>query len=257
MGCSTSHNLGESMSIAPGSGLRGLALSLVVGVTFLVGCSSQASTSSAESAPAPPPPSINSPSPSAAPSSPSTTTTYKEPPVRRITINGKLTSCDRAFVGGGWYCWNGKIIPSSQNQPDWFCPYRGDTCNPKPNPLSPRPRAAYGGGVPAQPPGSSGLDTSTDDGFDPDNCTFDGVPLYGSVYFASSPASADITVYFTSSVSADLDVYEASSSLSASSCGRWYPTRSPVSADLKVYVTRSPSADISVREVSYSTGAGT
>jgi hypothetical protein len=90
-------------------------------------------------------------------------------------------------------------------------------------------------------------------------CSYNGIPLYGSVYFTSSSYSADFSVYVSSSsYSADLSVYITSSSYSANSCGLWYPVSSSYSADFTVYLTSSSySADFSIYRTSSSYSAGT
>lgn len=79
-------------------------------------------------------------------------------------------------------------------------------------------------------------------------CYFNGKKLWGSVYFTSSSAFADVTIYFTSSSAfADLNVYSVSSASFASSCGLWYSTSSASFADLTVYVASSSAfADLNV-----------
>lgn len=91
------------------------------------------------------------------------------------------------------------------------------------------------------------------------NCSYNGIPLYGRVYFTSSSYSADFSVYVSSSsYSSDLRVYLASSSYSANSCGLWYPVSSSYSADFTVYLTSSSySADFSIYRTSSSYSAGT
>jgi hypothetical protein len=90
-------------------------------------------------------------------------------------------------------------------------------------------------------------------------CSYNGIPLYGSVYFTSSSYSADFSVYVSSSsYSSDLSVYLTSSSYSANSCGLWYPVSSSYSADFTVYLTSSSySADFSIYRTSSSYSAGT
>lgn len=90
-------------------------------------------------------------------------------------------------------------------------------------------------------------------------CSYNGIPLYGSVYFTSSSYSADFSVYVSSSsYSSDLSVYLTSSSYSANSCGLWYPVSSSYSADFTVYLTSSAySADFSIYRTSSSYSAGT
>ncbi len=90
-------------------------------------------------------------------------------------------------------------------------------------------------------------------------CSYNGIPLYGSVYFTSSSYSADFSVYLSSSsYSSDLSVYFTSSSYSANSCGLWYPVSSSYSADFTVYLTSSSySADFSIYRTSSSYSAGT
>jgi hypothetical protein len=90
-------------------------------------------------------------------------------------------------------------------------------------------------------------------------CSYNGIPLYGSVYFTSSSYSADFSVYVSSSsYSSDLSVYLTSSSYSANSCGLWYPVNSSYSADFTVYLTSSSySADFSIYRTSSSYSAGT
>ena len=90
-------------------------------------------------------------------------------------------------------------------------------------------------------------------------CSYNGIPLYGNVYFTSSSYSADFSVYVTSSsYSSDLSVYLTSSSYSANSCGLWYPVSSSYSADFTVYLTSSSySADFSIYRTSSSYSAGT
>ena len=90
-------------------------------------------------------------------------------------------------------------------------------------------------------------------------CSYNGIPLYGSVYFTSSSYSADFSVYVSSSsYSSDLSVYLTSSSYSANSCGLWYQVSSSYSADFTVYLTSSSySADFSIYRTSSSYSAGT
>ncbi len=90
-------------------------------------------------------------------------------------------------------------------------------------------------------------------------CSYNGIPLYGSVYFTSSSYSADFSVYLSSSsYSSDLSVYLTSSSYSANSCGLWYPVSSSYSADFTVYLTSSSYlADFSIYRTSSSYSAGT
>ena len=90
-------------------------------------------------------------------------------------------------------------------------------------------------------------------------CSYNGIPLYGNVYFTSSSYSADFSVYVTSSsYSSDLSVYLTSSSYSANSCGLWYPVSSSYSAYFTVYLTSSSySADFSIYRTSSSYSAGT
>ena len=90
-------------------------------------------------------------------------------------------------------------------------------------------------------------------------CSFNGIPLYGSVYFTSSSYLADFSVYVSSSsFLSDLDVYITSSSYSANSCGLWYPTSSSYLADFTVYLTSSSYlADFSIYLTSSSFSAGT
>jgi hypothetical protein len=103
---------------------------------------------------------------------------------------------------------------------------------------------------------NSGLGSSSSGLF---GCSYNGVPLYGSVYFTSSSYSADFSVYVSSSsYSSDLSVYLTSSSYSANSCGLWYPVSSSYSADFTVYLTSSSySADFSIYRTSSSYSAGT
>jgi hypothetical protein len=90
-------------------------------------------------------------------------------------------------------------------------------------------------------------------------CSYNGIPLYGSVYFTSSSYSADFSVFVSSSsYSSDLSVYLTSSSYSANSCGLWHPVSSSYSADFTVYLTSSSySADFSIYRTSSSYSAGT
>jgi hypothetical protein len=103
---------------------------------------------------------------------------------------------------------------------------------------------------------SSGLGSSSSGLY---GCSYNGIPLYGSVYFTSSSYSADFSVYVSSSsYSSDLSVYLTSSSYSANSCGLWYPVSSSYSADFTVYLTNSSySADFSIYRTSSSYSAGT
>ena len=90
-------------------------------------------------------------------------------------------------------------------------------------------------------------------------CSFNGIPLYGSVYFTSSSYLADFSVYLSSlSYLSDLDVYFTGTSYSANSCGLWYPTSSSYLADFTVYLTNSSYlADFSIYRTSSSYSAGT
>ena len=103
---------------------------------------------------------------------------------------------------------------------------------------------------------SSGIGSSSSGLY---RCSFNGVPLYGSVYFTSSSYLADFSVYVSSSsYLSDLDVYITSSSYSANSCGLWYPTSSSYLADFTVYLTSSSYlADFSIYLTSSSYSAGT
>jgi hypothetical protein len=103
---------------------------------------------------------------------------------------------------------------------------------------------------------SSGLGSSSSGLY---GCTYNGIPLYGSVYFTSSSYSADFSVYVSSSsYSSDLSVYLTSSSYSANSCGLWYAVSSSYSADFTVYLTSSSySADFSIYQTRSSYSAGT
>lgn len=91
------------------------------------------------------------------------------------------------------------------------------------------------------------------------SCTFNGKNLFGSVYFASSPAFVDFTVYSASSPAyADLNVYFASSSAFTSSCGVWFRTSSSAFADFTVFLANSPAyADFTIYPTSSSFFAGT
>ena len=102
---------------------------------------------------------------------------------------------------------------------------------------------------------SSGIGSSSSGLY---GCSYNGIPLYGSVYFTSSSYSADFSVYVSSSsYSSDLSVYLTSSSYSANSCGLWYPVSSSYSADFTVYLTSSSySADFSIYRTSSSYSAG-
>lgn len=78
------------------------------------------------------------------------------------------------------------------------------------------------------------------DGFDADTCAFDGIPLYGDVYFTDSSFSADMVVAVEDSpVLADLTVVAVDSSFSADRCGLWHVVDSSFQADFAVAATES------------------
>lgn len=78
------------------------------------------------------------------------------------------------------------------------------------------------------------------DGFDSQHCTFDGIPLYGSVFFTDSTFGYDMSVApVDSTFLADLQVFAVENSWEADSCGLWHVVDSASQADLIIAIADS------------------
>ena len=76
------------------------------------------------------------------------------------------------------------------------------------------------------------------EGFDEDSCTFDGIPLEGSVFLIDSPFGYDMVVSVTdSSFLADLTVAPVENAWEADDCGKWYLVEFEWQADFVIAVT--------------------
>jgi hypothetical protein len=97
------------------------------------------------------------------------------------------------------------------------------------------------------------------EGFDASGCTYDGIPLHGSVYFTDRPLFADMVIAVRDSAFlADLIVVGVERSFQANSCGLWYIVDSALHADLVVAVTDSALlADFTIAIGEYPFQAGT
>lgn len=86
------------------------------------------------------------------------------------------------------------------------------------------------------------------EGFDASKCAFNGIPLYGSVYFTETGIGADMIIAFEeSSFLADLTVVPVDSSFQANRCGLWHVVDSAFQADFVVGATeRTFGADFTI-----------
>jgi hypothetical protein len=91
------------------------------------------------------------------------------------------------------------------------------------------------------------------------DCTFNGKPLYGRVYFTNdSWPEADFKVYVTNeSFESDLKVYMTPYWSEARSCGMWHLSESWFDSDFIVYLTDdSFESDFKIYETDYGFEAG-
>jgi hypothetical protein len=106
-----------------------------------------------------------------------------------------------------------------------------------------------------------GRDTVPSDGFFSNpvvGCTYDGIALYGSVYFEDGNTLPDLYVEVEDSGSeSDLGVHRVDLANQATSCGLWHVVDSPHEADFTVAVPEGHLADFGIFFVDFPEQAGT
>lgn len=97
------------------------------------------------------------------------------------------------------------------------------------------------------------------EGFNAEHCTFNGMPLYGDVFFTESSFGYHMSIApLDSTLLADLQVFAVENSREADSCGLWHVVDSASEADLVIAVTDSELfADFTIAGAEFEWEAGT